>query len=67
MRDSRWPRGTWTAPGSLPCGDLLGLADVDEDRAVAELLVHLGGVDLVDLGLDLADELRAGRAQLGNS
>ena len=53
--------------GDLARRDLLGLADVDDDRAVAELLVDLGGVDLVDLGLDLADELRAGRAQLENS
>jgi hypothetical protein len=45
--------------GELALGDLVVLADIDDDRAVAELLVDLGRVDLVDLGLDLADELRA--------
>ena len=41
---------------------LLALADVDEDDAVAEVRLDLGRVDLLDLALDLADDLRAGRA-----
>src|SRR3954468_1604021 len=41
---------------------LLALAHVDEDHAVAEVRLNVGRVDLVDLALDLADDLRAGRA-----
>ena len=69
MRDSRWPRGTCLAPGRWPLGDLLGLADVDDREgavavAVVAALVDVGGIDLGDLVLDLADELRAGRAHV---
>ena len=48
--------------GQMALGPLLRLADVDQDDAVAEMLLHLGGVDLLDLVLDLLDELGAGRA-----
>ena len=66
MRDSRWPRGTWTAPGSLPWRDLLGLADVDDRRRRCRAASWTSrGIDLVDLALDLADELGAGRAHGG--
>ena len=44
--------------------ELVGLAHVDDDRAVAELALDVGGVDLVDLGADLLDDLGPGRAHL---
>ena len=40
--------------GYVARGPLLGLADVDHDRAVRGLFTHLGGIDLVDPALDLA-------------
>ena len=49
------------ARDALPL-ELLTLADVDEHDAVAEPLVHLGRVDLVDPLLDLLDDLGARRA-----
>jgi len=42
--------------------ELLGLAHVDDDRAVAQLALDVGGVDLVDLATDVADDLRSGGA-----
>jgi hypothetical protein len=48
--------------GQVALGELLGLADVDHDGAVTELLADVGGVDLLDAALDLAQELRARRA-----
>ena len=40
--------------GEMAGGDLVGLAHVDDRDALVDQLVDLGGVDLVDLGLDLA-------------
>jgi hypothetical protein len=53
--------------GDDPAGHLLALAHVDQrDAAVAvgpgQRLVDFARIDLGDLALDLADELRAGRA-----
>ena len=48
--------------GDVPGRPLLGLTDVDDHRAVADLLVHGGGIDLIDPALDLAENLRSGRA-----
>ena len=45
--------------GDVAGRPLLGLADVDQDGAVAELLAHLAGIDLVDPALDLAEDLRS--------
>ena len=58
MRDSRWPRGTWTAPGIWPSSHsscsrtstTTGSPDSIRSRA-------LGGVDLRDLGPHLLQEL----------
>ena len=45
--------------GQVPGGELLGLAHVDDRHALVDQLAHLGRVDLVDLALDLAEQLRA--------
>jgi hypothetical protein len=50
----------------MALGPLLRLTHVDEDDAVAEVLLHLGGVDFLDVVLDLLDELGAGRAHANN-
>jgi hypothetical protein len=46
--------------GELALGDLVGLADVDDGDALVEEAVDVGGIDLVDLALDLLDELGTG-------
>ena len=48
--------------GDVPGVPLLALAHVDQDDPVAQVLAHLGRVDLLDLALDLADDLRPARA-----
>ncbi len=40
--------------GKMPGGDLVGLAHIDHGDALVDQLVDLGGIDLIDLGLDLA-------------
>jgi hypothetical protein len=45
--------GAW----DVPRPELLGLAHVDEHRAVVDLLVDDGRIDLVDLALDASEEL----------
>ena len=40
-------------------GELLVLAHVDQDRAVADLAAHLGRVDLVDLAANVLLDLGA--------
>ena len=40
-----------TAPGIAPCVVLVGLADVEHERAAGDALGGAGGVDLGDLGL----------------
>ena len=49
IRDSSWPRGTWTRAGDGAFLPFLALAHVDEER-LALALARLGGADLVDLG-----------------
>ncbi len=51
--------------GKLPLLDLVALAHVDHGDALAEDLSHLRWVDLIDLVLDAAQELRAGDAAHG--
>jgi hypothetical protein len=46
---------------------LLRLAHVDQGDPVAEVLGDLGGVDLLDLLLDLPDDLGSGRAHVNSS
>jgi hypothetical protein len=46
---------------------LVGLADVDEEDAVAEMLRDLGGVHLLDPLLYLPDDLGSGRAHRNSS
>jgi hypothetical protein len=48
--------------GDVPGAPLLGLADVDDHRAVPDLLAHGGGIDLVDPALELAENFGSGRA-----
>ena len=64
MRDSRWPRGTWTAPGQVRLLELVLLAHVDDHgrrcRSRWSAIVDLLGVHLLDLLLDPADHVRAG-------
>jgi hypothetical protein len=40
----------------------LGLAHVNRQRAVGELLARSAGIDLLDLALDLTENLGSGRA-----
>ena len=54
MRDSRFPRGTCTAPGNVTLFPLLALAHVHEQR-VAQI-ARCSGVDLADLVLRLLEE-----------
>ncbi len=46
-------------PRDMAGGPLLGLAHVNQDGPVAELLTHLAGIDLVDPALDIAEYLRS--------
>ena len=46
---------------------LVGLAHVDEDDPVPEMLGHLGRIDLLHLALDLPDDLGSGRAHVDTS
>ena len=48
--------------GDVAGGPLLGLAHVDHDRAVVQLLAHLARIDFIDPALDLAKNLGSGRA-----
>ena len=50
--------------GDVTLGELLGLADVDDRRAVVHLLVHGRRIDLVDPVLDLAKKLCSRRTHL---
>ncbi len=51
--------------GDVADRELLGLAHVHDDHAVAKMLGDDRGVDLFDLALDLAEQLRSGRAHSG--
>ena len=71
-RDSRYPRATCLAPGQVPGVPLVALAHVEQHDAVAvgQGRLDVGGIDLLDLAADLADDLRAGWTHavvLGNS
>ena len=54
-------------PGQMSGRELFAAADVDDRHALADQLLDLGGVDLLDLALDSAKKLRAGRTHLKNS
>ncbi len=45
--------------GQVTGGELFAAAHVHDRHALVDQLVHLGGIDLVDLALDLAEQLRA--------
>ena len=51
--------GDVLGPGDVAGAPFLGLAHVDDDRPVAELLAHDGGIDLIDPALDLAENLNS--------
>ena len=62
MRDSRLPRGTWTAPGMWPSSH--SFRSRTSTKTGASGLAKLRGrrrVDLVDLALDLLEELAVAR------
>jgi hypothetical protein len=47
--------------GDVAGAPLLGLAHVDHDGAVGDLLAHFGGIDLFDPALDIAENFGSRR------
>src|ERR1700761_8088696 len=58
------PAGNALGAGQVSGGELFAATDVDDRDALVGELVDLGGVDLLDTALDLAEQLWTGRAHL---
>ena len=56
------PAGNVLGAGEVARGELFGAADVDDRHALADQLLDLGRVDLLDLALDTAEKLGSGDA-----